>query len=153
MQRRCSSSSCCGLESLHPFRPLVPTSDRDKGCVPICPHMFGWLIRWMQGVSHPVRVNQIPRQIPPTPRYLHPWVCPMTCNVWPRVNIIIGIHIACWYSAIRWDCLYSIFHLRLNVDLLILSQALHMSSCTLSCQVSSLHAHTMHLVSWRSQQG
>ena len=25
-------------------------------------------------VSHPVRVNPIPRQIPPTPRYLQPWV-------------------------------------------------------------------------------
>ena len=25
-------------------------------------------------LSHPVRVNPIPRQIPPTPRYLQPWV-------------------------------------------------------------------------------
>lgn len=29
---------------------------------------------WFQGVSHPVRVNQIPRQIPPAPRHLRPWV-------------------------------------------------------------------------------
>lgn len=29
-----------------------------------------------QGVSHPVKVNPIPRQIPPTPKYLRPWVSP-----------------------------------------------------------------------------
>lgn len=27
-----------------------------------------------QAISHPVRVNQIPRQIPPQPKYLRPWV-------------------------------------------------------------------------------
>ena len=27
-----------------------------------------------QATSHPVRVNQIPRQIPPQPKYLRPWV-------------------------------------------------------------------------------
>ena len=52
-----------------------------RGAYPICPHLFDWLTGWTQGVSHPVRVNQIPRQIPPAPRYLQPWVCRRTCNV------------------------------------------------------------------------
>ena len=43
--------------------------------------LVGYLTRPLQGVSHPVRVNQIPRQIPPTPRYLQPWVRCMTYDV------------------------------------------------------------------------
>ncbi|KAG6334661.1 hypothetical protein ID866_4428 [Astraeus odoratus] len=35
------------------------------------------------GVSHPVRVNQIPRQIPPVPRYLQPWWCALLAGVLP----------------------------------------------------------------------
>ena len=27
-----------------------------------------------QAITHPVRVNPIPRQIPPQPKYLRPWV-------------------------------------------------------------------------------
>jgi hypothetical protein len=39
-------------------------------------HPPAWLIliRFFQAVRHPVRVNQIPRQIPPGPKYLKPWV-------------------------------------------------------------------------------
>jgi transmembrane 9 superfamily protein 2/4 len=39
-------------------------------------HLPAWLIliRFFQAVRHPVRVNQIPRQIPPGPKYLKPWV-------------------------------------------------------------------------------
>lgn len=29
---------------------------------------------YTQAIAHPVRVNQIPRQIPPQPTYLRPWV-------------------------------------------------------------------------------
>lgn len=32
------------------------------------------LTPWFQAISHPVRVNAIPRQIPPPPKYLRPWV-------------------------------------------------------------------------------
>ncbi|KAH0827892.1 hypothetical protein J3R83DRAFT_3521 [Lanmaoa asiatica] len=35
------------------------------------------------GVSHPVRVNQIPRQIPPTPRYLQPWASTLLAGILP----------------------------------------------------------------------
>ncbi|KAF9227325.1 Nonaspanin [Gyrodon lividus] len=35
------------------------------------------------GVSHPVRVNQIPRQIPPTPRYLQPWASALLAGLLP----------------------------------------------------------------------
>ena len=28
----------------------------------------------IQSFAHPVRVNPIPRQIPPSPKYLRPWV-------------------------------------------------------------------------------
>ncbi|GJJ06260.1 hypothetical protein Clacol_000451 [Clathrus columnatus] len=35
------------------------------------------------GVRHPVRVNQIPRQIPPGPKYLRPWVTPLLSGVLP----------------------------------------------------------------------
>lgn len=32
-------------------------------------------VTFQQAIQHPVRVNQIPRQIPPQPKYLRPWVC------------------------------------------------------------------------------
>ncbi|KAL1718886.1 hypothetical protein EV715DRAFT_252107 [Schizophyllum commune] len=35
------------------------------------------------GVPNPVRVNQIPRQIPPTPRYLHPWAAALLSGILP----------------------------------------------------------------------
>lgn len=35
------------------------------------------------GVSHPVRVNQIPRQIPPGPKYLRPWPAAMLSGILP----------------------------------------------------------------------
>ncbi|KAF8131697.1 hypothetical protein EV363DRAFT_1217485 [Boletus edulis] len=35
------------------------------------------------GVSHPVRVNQIPRQIPPKPRYLQPWFSTILAGILP----------------------------------------------------------------------
>jgi len=35
------------------------------------------------GVSHPVRVNQIPRQIPPAPKYLRPWAATMLSGILP----------------------------------------------------------------------
>jgi len=34
-------------------------------------------------VSHPVRVNQIPRQIPQTPRYLKPWAATLLAGILP----------------------------------------------------------------------
>ncbi|QRV79231.1 transmembrane 9 superfamily member 1 [Ceratobasidium sp. AG-Ba] len=34
-------------------------------------------------VSHPVRVNQIPRQIPPTPKYLQPWSAALLAGILP----------------------------------------------------------------------
>ncbi|KAF8678423.1 Endomembrane protein 70 [Rhizoctonia solani] len=34
-------------------------------------------------VSHPVRVNQIPRQIPPAPRYLQPWSASLLAGILP----------------------------------------------------------------------
>ncbi|KAF8134655.1 Endomembrane protein 70-domain-containing protein [Boletus edulis] len=42
------------------------------------------------GVSHPVRVNQIPRQIPPKPRYLQPWVCRVTCAAFIELYFIMS---------------------------------------------------------------
>ncbi|KAH7884475.1 hypothetical protein F5I97DRAFT_1889772 [Phlebopus sp. FC_14] len=35
------------------------------------------------GVSHPVRVNQIPRQIPPIPGYLQPWASAVLAGILP----------------------------------------------------------------------
>ncbi|KAJ7647298.1 Nonaspanin TM9SF [Roridomyces roridus] len=35
------------------------------------------------GVSHPVRVNQIPRQIPPAPKYLRPWAAALLSGILP----------------------------------------------------------------------
>ncbi|KAH7926733.1 hypothetical protein BV22DRAFT_1155384 [Leucogyrophana mollusca] len=35
------------------------------------------------GVSHPVRVNQIPRQIPPAPKYLRPWATMLLAGILP----------------------------------------------------------------------
>ncbi|KAG9120329.1 hypothetical protein FRC07_004215, partial [Ceratobasidium sp. 392] len=35
------------------------------------------------GVSHPVRVNQIPRQIPPAPKYLRPWAASLLAGILP----------------------------------------------------------------------
>jgi len=35
------------------------------------------------GIRHPVRVNQIPRQIPPTPKYLRPWAATMLSGILP----------------------------------------------------------------------
>ncbi|KAF8588664.1 endosomal P24A protein [Ramaria rubella] len=35
------------------------------------------------GVSHPVRVNQIPRQIPPGPKYLRPWPAALLSGILP----------------------------------------------------------------------
>ncbi|EGN99728.1 hypothetical protein SERLA73DRAFT_106457 [Serpula lacrymans var. lacrymans S7.3] len=35
------------------------------------------------GVSHPVRVNQIPRQIPPAPKYLRPWASTLLSGILP----------------------------------------------------------------------
>ncbi|KAK7692784.1 hypothetical protein QCA50_004417 [Cerrena zonata] len=34
-------------------------------------------------VSHPVRINPIPRQIPPTPRYLQPWAVALLAGILP----------------------------------------------------------------------
>ncbi|PCH43643.1 Nonaspanin [Wolfiporia cocos MD-104 SS10] len=35
------------------------------------------------GISHPVRVNQIPRQIPQSPRYLQPWAATLLAGILP----------------------------------------------------------------------
>ncbi|KAI0045275.1 Nonaspanin TM9SF [Auriscalpium vulgare] len=35
------------------------------------------------GVSHPVRVNPIPRQIPPPPKYLRPWAATLLAGILP----------------------------------------------------------------------
>ncbi|OJA11697.1 hypothetical protein AZE42_02099 [Rhizopogon vesiculosus] len=35
------------------------------------------------GVTHPVRVNQIPRQIPPAPKYLRPWASTLLAGILP----------------------------------------------------------------------
>ncbi|KAG1751581.1 uncharacterized protein EDB91DRAFT_1243827 [Suillus paluster] len=35
------------------------------------------------GISHPVRVNQIPRQIPPSPRHLRPWASTLLAGILP----------------------------------------------------------------------
>ncbi|KAG9103360.1 hypothetical protein FRC06_011307 [Ceratobasidium sp. 370] len=35
------------------------------------------------GISHPVRVNQIPRQIPPAPKYLRPWAASLLAGILP----------------------------------------------------------------------
>ncbi|EMD37390.1 hypothetical protein CERSUDRAFT_114062 [Gelatoporia subvermispora B] len=34
-------------------------------------------------ITHPVRVNQIPRQIPPTPKYLRPWAATLLAGILP----------------------------------------------------------------------
>ncbi|KAL4078366.1 hypothetical protein V8B97DRAFT_1936920 [Scleroderma yunnanense] len=45
---------------------------------------IGYYIGSKQGaVSHPVRVNQIPRQIPPIPRYLGPWSAALLAGILP----------------------------------------------------------------------
>ncbi|KAI0743516.1 Nonaspanin [Daedaleopsis nitida] len=35
------------------------------------------------GITHPVRVNQIPRQIPPQPKYLRPWPAAILAGILP----------------------------------------------------------------------
>jgi len=35
------------------------------------------------GITHPVRVNPIPRQIPPAPKYLRPWAATMLSGILP----------------------------------------------------------------------
>ncbi|KAL0955960.1 hypothetical protein HGRIS_002142 [Hohenbuehelia grisea] len=35
------------------------------------------------GIEHPVRVNPIPRQIPPTPKYLRPWAAALLSGILP----------------------------------------------------------------------
>jgi len=57
----------------------------------------------IQPIPNPVSVNQIPRQIPPPPKYLKPWV--RTTNVFWDLRLII-IRIAVrdfdqWYPALR----------------------------------------------------
>lgn len=45
---------------------------------------IGYYFGSKQGaVSHPVRVNQIPRQIPPVPRYLKPWSSTLLAGILP----------------------------------------------------------------------
>lgn len=51
-----------------------------------------------QAIAHPVRVNQIPRQIPPQPTYLRPWVrdslaawTPLLTPVRQATTILAGI--------------------------------------------------------------
>jgi len=44
------------------------------------------------GVSHPVRVNQIPRQIPPSPKYLRPWTATLLCGILPFVAAFVELY-------------------------------------------------------------
>ncbi|KAG7098584.1 hypothetical protein E1B28_000513 [Marasmius oreades] len=37
----------------------------------------------LQAVRHPVRVNQIPRQIPPSPKYIRPWTAALLGGILP----------------------------------------------------------------------
>ncbi|OCH92293.1 hypothetical protein OBBRIDRAFT_824786 [Obba rivulosa] len=43
-------------------------------------------------VTHPVRVNQIPRQIPPTPRYLQPWAATLLAGILPFGAAFVEIY-------------------------------------------------------------
>ncbi|KIM40104.1 hypothetical protein M413DRAFT_28631 [Hebeloma cylindrosporum] len=42
------------------------------------------------GVAHPARVNPIPRQIPPGPKYLRPWAAALLSGVLPFVTGLLG---------------------------------------------------------------
>lgn len=44
------------------------------------------------GVSHPVRVNPIPRQIPPKPKYLEPWATTIFSGVLPFGAATVELH-------------------------------------------------------------
>jgi len=43
-------------------------------------------------VKHPVRVNQIPRQIPPTPKYLRPWVAAILGGLLPSGAAFVELY-------------------------------------------------------------
>ncbi|KII92448.1 hypothetical protein PLICRDRAFT_50826 [Plicaturopsis crispa FD-325 SS-3] len=43
-------------------------------------------------VSHPVRVNQIPRQIPPAPKYLRPWAATLLSGILPFGAAFVEIY-------------------------------------------------------------
>ncbi|KAF8520357.1 endosomal P24A protein [Hysterangium stoloniferum] len=43
----------------------------------------GWIGKKHGRVRHPVRVNQIPRQIPPGPKYLQPWPAALLSGILP----------------------------------------------------------------------
>lgn len=51
------------------------------------------MLTLLQGVRNPVRVNQIPRQIPPGPKYLKPWVGEFASGSWA----ISSSNVRRWY--------------------------------------------------------
>ncbi|OBZ67005.1 Transmembrane 9 superfamily member 2 [Grifola frondosa] len=51
-------------------------------------------------ISHPVRVNQIPRQIPPTPRYLKPWIATLLAGILPFGAAFVELYFV--LSKYRW---------------------------------------------------
>ncbi|KAH9949582.1 endosomal P24A protein [Amylocystis lapponica] len=71
------------------FLNLFLVSAGSSGAVPfgtmllIIVLWFGISAPLSAGVSHPVRVNQIPRQIPKTPRYLQPWAATLLAGILP----------------------------------------------------------------------
>lgn len=52
----------------------------------------GYFGRKHGGISHPVRVNQIPRQIPPAPKYLRTWASIALCGALPFVAAFLELY-------------------------------------------------------------
>lgn len=92
------SAPLSAIGSFYGSKHGVRTDFRLFGFLPDC---FG-----KQALKHPVRVNPIPRQIPPAPWYLRPWVrFPLlglrVCAVTDILSIFVGVYIIRWHPSIR----------------------------------------------------
>ncbi|KAH7108249.1 hypothetical protein BKA62DRAFT_681617 [Auriculariales sp. MPI-PUGE-AT-0066] len=52
----------------------------------------GYYGRKHGGVYHPVRVNQIPRQVPPAPKYLRTWASSLICGFLPWIAAFMELY-------------------------------------------------------------
>ena len=80
-----------------------------------------------QGVANPVRVNPIPRQIPPGPKYLRPWAATLLAGILP-FGEPLSVRPA-------------------SLELTILRQVPHLSSSTSCFRAYLLQGHTTHSAS------
>ena len=98
-----------------------------------------------QAISHPVRVNAIPRQIPPPPKYLRPWVwhdlIPVVVLVLNRKS---GYSYTGWHSPVRCGIRRTVF---CTIELVRLEGVLRFRFSCPDCKCRRLdHRHGYDLV-------